>query len=943
MMLQKYKWVLLLLASCFPFGVQKALAVPAKPQPIIVTQADGTKLTIKLHGDEHFHYKTSLDGYIIQEDTNGNYYYVDVNNENRLVSSTIRVHEIEKRNIEEKNFLQNLEKDKIVEALDLKARAVIRGSTRSVPGLRLGNFPSEGEQKSLAILVEFADRSFTVENPQQAFYNLLNQPGYSENGSNGSARDYFIENSNGKFLPYFDVYGPVKLSKSIWAYGGNDQYGNDIAPREMVMEACKILSDNNLIDFSEYDNDNDGKVDNIYIFYAGYSESDGGGIETVWPHSWNIADFEIVYDGVLLATYACSGELINGQGNTMSSIGTFCHEFMHVLGLPDLYETNRNSKRCFTPGEWSILDKGPYNNDQRTPPHMSVYERYALGWLNPVELDSPANISLPPIDQNKGYIIKTNNPNEYYMLENRQQTRWDEYIPGHGMLVWHIDYDAEIWNSNQVNNDPAHQRVDLIEADGMQSIGSRNGDSFPGISNVRSFTDDTSPSMKTWAGELLGKPLTEITESDMNIYFRFMGGKDLTGIVDVLSATEVTQTGFIANWEAKEGATGYIIDVYVKSGSSLEYVYGYEGRETGNTITCLVEDLEPGTTYQYRVRAKDAFSITDDSEEISATTLAPTFGFYNPVANEPSDITDKSFEATWNKLNEATSYIIDVYKKIRKGEPNNETVDFTGKIGGMPTGWTTTCTSTVSTAGYYGKSAPALRFDVNEQKLESPAFDGRLSSLSFWYRGNNSASDNSIAVYGHDGRKWQHIRTVQPLTNQQGGETISFDEDELEKFNAVSVRFNKYGNGTVALDDVVLGYGDGRILEYVDGYESLNVGDKLLYTASGLEEEQTYYYTITGSNGDILSRTSNEVKVTTKDENYESIPDNDLPSEIKISGDYIRVKVFDVASHDLKIFNLMGQHMGSWQFVSEIAISRNQFPEGVHIIKIDNKIYKLNF
>jgi len=927
---------LLLSALCFCFFADKVQAIPAKPTPITITQANGKNVSILLKGDEKFHYKTTLDGYVIQERENGNYYYMDISTDNNLEVSEFAVCNINERSENDNEFLQSVNTNEILSVLKQNAKKSLRSSSEPSLNLRLGNFPATGEQKSLVILVEFNDNSFQGPNANKAFSDLLNKEGYSENQATGSARDYFIDNSGGLFKPQFDVYGPVKLSNNINYYGGDDQNGNDLAPRDMVSEACAILAGE--IDYSEYDNDGDGKVDNIYIFYAGYSESDGGSTETIWPHSWNLDDFNIIYNGVQLNTYACSSELINGVGTTMCGIGAFIHEFCHVLGLPDLYETNYNKIGAFTPGAWSVLDFGPYNNEQRTPPYMSAYERQFLGWLNLTELSAPANISIPSVDNNIGYIIKTNSANEYYILENRQQKGMDTYVPGHGMLVWHIDFDSDIWANNEVNNDPLHQRIDIEEADGTQSVGSRDGDSYPGTSNNTSFTDTTNPNMKMWDGTLLNKPITEITEHNGMIYFRFMGGKDLTGTVNALAATEITQTSFVANWEIKEDAASYLIDVYFENEEqTIEYIY--QNENVGNRLSYKVENIEPGIIYTYTIRATDLFSTTSYSAEITVPTLAPTFEFYTPIAQNAESVTSDSFIANWSALNEATSYILNVYKKSYGTPTGNASIDFTGTTPTIPADWTKNSTASYKTDGYYGNASPSLRLDNDAQYIESPLYNDDISALSFWYRGVSMSEANSIDVYGYRNNKWQLIHKVQPILNVAGGTIETLSRNSLDGCKAISIRYNKSATGNVALDDIALEYGSSTTIEYVSGYQSLNVDNVLLYNVTGLDQDQLYFYTVTASNGSILSRPSNEIEVEVK--SGSGISTDKSSFVIITSKESIVIKTDDSSPVSLAIFNTIGQKVYTSHFINETIISKNYLTTGIYILKLKEKTYKL--
>ncbi len=513
-----------------------SFAVPAKPTPLTMTLPDGTTLTVRLFGDEYSHYYTSLDHYLLIQDADGYFYYAESNSENKLQRSPYKVKDIDQRTLVEKNFLATIDKEHLLSLQQMQEmKSLKKKAPRKV--MQKATYPTTGVQKGLVILVEYTNKKFTVENPREAFDRMMNEKDYSENGGTGSARDYFIASSNGQFQPEFDVYGPIKLAHAMSYYGANDAYGNDKAPEEMVIEACQQLDD--VIDFKEYDRDNDGQIDNVYVFYAGFGEATGGSSSTVWPHSSDIYDEklkDIELDGVRLNHYACSNEL--DQKKQMVGIGTFCHEFSHVLGLPDLYSTDYYVP-SFTPDSWILMDRGPYNNNGKTPPYYSIYERYALGWITPQEIGKPADIKLDNISKNVGYIIKTDNENEYFLLENRQQEGWDKYIPGHGMLIWHIDYNQEVWDLNAVNNTPSHQYVDIEEADAIQTDETRAGDTFPGTSNVTSFTDDTNPSMKTWKGNGLNKPITDIEEKDGIIRFKISGGDD-TSIMNTWAANDIT-------------------------------------------------------------------------------------------------------------------------------------------------------------------------------------------------------------------------------------------------------------------------------------------------------------------------------------------------------------------------------------------------------------------
>lgn len=506
--------------ACMAFG---AMAVPAKREPFTVTQPDGSELTVMLRGDERSHFLLTEDGYFLTETADGRYEYAAPAADGTMRSTGVTARNAAQRTAADKSYLTAFTPETVASVMNARQKARSKAPMRG-PGLYQGSsFPKKGEQKGLVILVEFTDVAFGSKNGSQYkgvdaydyFSDLLNKEGFDLFGGTGSARDWFIENSQGVFKPQFDVYGPVKLEHNVAYYGANDAYGNDKNAHAMVVEACKALDET--VDFSQYDRDGDGKVDNVYVFYAGFGEADGGGKNTVWPHSWDLSASGMLlkdrtYDGVLIDKYACSNETYH-YAKRPDGIGTFVHEFSHVMGLPDLYSTVSNS--AFTPGEFSVMDYGPYNNNGRTPPNYSAYERYALDWMTPEVFDKSGDFTLENLaDSNRAYIIKTEKENEYFLLENRQLSGWDMGIPASGMLVWHVDYDPQIFTANTVNNTPSHQRVDLIEADGRLTEYTRNGDPFPGSSKKTEFGFETIPALKSWAGKTTGVEITEIAENE---------------------------------------------------------------------------------------------------------------------------------------------------------------------------------------------------------------------------------------------------------------------------------------------------------------------------------------------------------------------------------------------------------------------------------------------
>ena len=482
------KKILTSLIAVFSFvGV---MAIPASPKPIVVEQPDGSQITIIKHGDEHFHYTTDAQGQWLKQDING-----------ALVpTEALSLEAIETKRMQSSTMQWQMKRVK------QQAQTEI---------------PLNIAEKGLIILVNFKDKSFKSANTLAAMTQMMTGDTYTYNGGTGSARQYFYDQSMGKYNPQFDVVGPVTISQNYSYYGKNNSNNDDTNPDEMVEEACRLADSQLGVDFKQYDNNNDGIVDFVYIIYAGNGEADSYDENTIWPHASSVYYNNVKLDGVRLDTYACGPEL-NGYGNR-NGIGTFCHEFSHVCGLPDLYATNYASHK--TMGTWDILDAGPYNNNSNTPPAYSAYERFFCGWLTPTYINSAADLTLEELQaSNKAYIITESktpnlvgndpNPTTFYLLENRQQKGWDKYIPGHGMMLTKIAYDYTKWTYNTVNNTASSMGVDLIEADGSAPSNNygKAKDLFP--AGAKSYT------------KIVNREITDITEVNGVINFKFMGGAE---------------------------------------------------------------------------------------------------------------------------------------------------------------------------------------------------------------------------------------------------------------------------------------------------------------------------------------------------------------------------------------------------------------------------------
>ena len=457
-----------------------AVAVPARREGMIRTAENGTQKTVFLYGDETFHYLTDENGIWLDETT-----------------------------------LMPMSEE--VKGTKLKAK----GQSKMAKARRAKE--DTGTSRLLAprgavILVSYKDQAFQQSNEDMTQWAMGET--YTYNGATGSIHQYFYDQSWGQYDMQIDVYGPVTVSKNGSYYGSNDWYGNDQHADELIVEACKLAHDSYGADFSLYDSNNDGKVDWVVILYAGKGEASGGDANTIWPHQYDLSYTGMAFqlDGKTVDHYCCLNEI--NYNSKRDGIGTFCHEFSHVMGLPDFYATNEASHR--TLNSWDIMDYGPYNNNGNTPPNYSAYERWFMGWITPTLINTACSVELPPLYTSKAACLITANgsnisnilspnPKTFYLLENRQKTGWDKYLQGSGMMVTKVQWDKTKWEGNTVNNTSSKLGVDIIEAK----------------SNTSASTDkptDLYPSGATSFTKVTNYQVTNIAMSNQLITFDVNGG-----------------------------------------------------------------------------------------------------------------------------------------------------------------------------------------------------------------------------------------------------------------------------------------------------------------------------------------------------------------------------------------------------------------------------------
>ena len=535
-------------------------AAKAESIPVQVRQADGSVITVILRGDEHINWYTTLDGVLLVQGADNNYYIGKVEKSGNLIATKQLAHEAHTRSQAERNLIAKQDKDKFFAYVNkiaeesentydnspLTRGPIIDSAYNGVP-----YFPHIGSPKALVILAEFQDTTFTIQDTKNVFTNyLMNENHFSDKRYNQDqnykgVRGYFKDCSYGKFTPVFDVVGPIKLPKAHAVYGaGNDRM--DL----LLADACAVVD--GMVNFADYDANNDGIVDLVYVIYAGHSANTSGNKDTnIWPKSGTIT-ISNKFDGKSIRRYGVSNEL-NGSEKTsknnkkINGIGLFCHEFSHTLGLPDIYAYNTDAENQDNQGMeyWDIMDGGTGIRGGRVPASYLAWEREVMGWMNIDELKNDITINnLKSIDNGgKAYkIVNPKNSNEYIVLQSIQKGAWNQgwgdNTYGKGLFAYRISYKSGKVNIfDYPNNLKGKPRVIPIPADGKilaaANAGGKlnvytaqlNGDPYPynGINKIDKFT--------MYDGTILKWSIFDIVENDAERYVSFkFKNNETTGI-----------------------------------------------------------------------------------------------------------------------------------------------------------------------------------------------------------------------------------------------------------------------------------------------------------------------------------------------------------------------------------------------------------------------------
>ncbi len=640
-----------------------AYGVPAEKALLEATTHDGEPLRVILRGDEFYHW---------YEDPNGNYWVKDDQGLLHLENAT----QVSKHQ---------------QQAQARRTRQQIQTST---------DFPKTGTVRVVVLLAQYADKSFVIQDPVAQFTKLYNEHRYSQNGSTGSVRDYYLASSNNTLDVQFDVYGPYTLSKNEEYYGGNTKSSSSKNAQELVKEVTS-LAETAGVDFTQYDNKNSGYVDLVAVVTAGHNEAEGGEAKSIWPHQSTVWNTTRV-NGKILTAYLMTSELRGYKGAVMANIGTFCHEFGHVLGLPDLYNTN--DRDAYTVGTWDVMCSGCYNNNSRTPPVYSAFERFMMGWMTPQQLSSPMQCKLSSLEQtNSAYLFaKTKhnlnpfspNPAEYFMIENRQREGWDTVsscLPGTGLLISHITFSQNSWFNNSFNDYTplGYDVVEAIQSGQIQS--SSASDTYPGKGGVTSLL----PTLND--GQTLPDfRLFNIFEhADGDVSFSVGDGSELKiqlmpQELDTFVSTfdkQVIQYDEKTVTISGKGLSSELLLIRMTGRFALSWD-GITWSGFGETLTDSIQDgnYHRNLHIRYAPSRQSCSATTGLLTVFTADSLDYTLRTLYGIAPRPSAITavdtimadsqtTTSFRVTWTAVDDAEYYYLTLYQ----GEKKDTTTTYTEK------------------------------------------------------------------------------------------------------------------------------------------------------------------------------------------------------------------------------------------------------------------------
>ena len=356
------------------------------------------------------------------------------------------------------------------------------------------------QDRVIVLYVDFPDKPAQI--PTMDIYNRF----FANSGN--TFRNFYAENSYGKYIPDGEVHGPYLAPQPI-TYYVNGQNGLGTYPnnaQKLVEDVIDIAITDPAINWGLFDNSQDGIIDYLMIVHAGGEAAYTGSLNDIWAHAWEIN--RMMRNGFGFQYYAMVSEFMSMPQDTQRT-GIDSHEFGHVLGLPDLYDYSGNS---YGAGMFSLMAQGSWANSGITPVHLDAWCKNSLGFANPVVNQSGMQLVTEAEINDVNYQYTTQNPNEYFLIENRQNMLFDSYLPAKGILVWKVNV------LQQFNDNELCYKVGLVQADGLKHLenlinSGDAGDSYPGTTVNRSIGMTTSPSTVMCDGSFPNFNIRNIADS----------------------------------------------------------------------------------------------------------------------------------------------------------------------------------------------------------------------------------------------------------------------------------------------------------------------------------------------------------------------------------------------------------------------------------------------
>jgi M6 family metalloprotease-like protein len=673
---------------------------PAQADPVLgkiveLRQPDGSMIQTRVWGDEFYRVVESLDGYTLVRDPASRRmcYAVLSADANDLVSTGVSASKPLPAQMQIEQHLR-IRKQAAAARLEAARARLAPAQSGSDSTLQAASSPATtGNVKGICLLVDFADEPQQI--PPSDVNDFCNKQGYNGNGNNGSVRDYFYDVSDGH-LTYTNYVTPVYYrARYNKAYYDDPSATEGTRARDLVLEALLWL-DAQGFDFSQYDSNGDGIIDGISCLYAGSRTADGG----LWPHSW-VVTFSA--DGVSAYRYQIS------DLGTAPHLGTFCHESGHmVCDWPDLYDRDWNGQQYDSTaiGDYCLMCYG--SRFDNNPPEPCAYLKALAGWATVTTLTVPQTGLT--VEAGKNSFFKFQHPklsNEYYLVENREQSGRDAHLPDSGLAIWHIDENGN--NDNQQMTPASHYQVTLVQADGKWDMEhDRNSgdetDLFDTLT-LTEFNPFTDPCSSWWAGGPSALSLKNISASGETMSFDFgldesppLGRDGVFGIMSGDSAT-IRVHGMDDFFPNPPGDLAYVVSSLPEHGTLEDPAAGPITEagtalaDFGNVVIYHPEDGYLGID-AFGFKAYDGGSVPSggySDEAVVSIRISQPIYVDDDAGNDPSPgdplssdpLEDGSAEHPFDAIQKAIDFAISSESIIvRSGTytgRGNHDIDFSGK------------------------------------------------------------------------------------------------------------------------------------------------------------------------------------------------------------------------------------------------------------------------